>query len=359
MAAIAQRFMVDPSIVKLLKTPKVDKELVQQMFHHYLPYYDNLSSMPEWMSDTFCRAVTGTGNSKRQLYTDDDDIIYQYRRCPGVNGINIVATRGDFLDRAILYECGDINEEKRLEDKELERRLFEKQPRIFGAILDTLVKAMQIYPTLKLKGLFRMADFTRWGYAIAEALGYGGEAFLEAYRENVANQRYETIKQSVVAYVLLAFMEKQAGGEWQGEPTELYMELQAQADEIKVSRRQKMWPKNASWMVRRLNVLSPSLPAVGYHYTTDRTGKKRRIRISKVDGVTSTNAGKGVMPSQKTLKETSPETPCDANDTKNTTLGSFSRDDARPLGSEPPLCAECNEPITDGSCARAQDLQPL
>ncbi len=33
-------------------------------------------------------------------YTGDDDIVYQYRHCPGLNGIKIVAIRGDFLDRA-------------------------------------------------------------------------------------------------------------------------------------------------------------------------------------------------------------------------------------------------------------------
>ena len=97
--------------------------------------------LPAWMSDTFCRAVTGTGNSKRQLYTDDEDVTYQYRRCPGLNGINIVATRGDFLDRVILYECSMIDDADRMEDKELDRKFKEKAPRILGAILDILARA--------------------------------------------------------------------------------------------------------------------------------------------------------------------------------------------------------------------------
>ena len=178
----AQRAVVDPSIVKLLKLPRDDRELIQQMFHHYLPYYDNVSSIPRWMSDTFCRAVSGTGNSKRQLYTDDDDVIYQYRRCPGINGINIVATRGDFLDRTIFLECKMIEDKARLEDKVMTWSLKEASPRIFGAILDILVKALNIHPTVELDGLTRMAGFHRWGYAIAEALGEGGAAFLEAYQ---------------------------------------------------------------------------------------------------------------------------------------------------------------------------------
>ena len=42
------------------------------------------------------------GFSKRQLYTDDDDIIYHFRRCIGFNGINLRATKADLLDRAII-----------------------------------------------------------------------------------------------------------------------------------------------------------------------------------------------------------------------------------------------------------------
>ena len=35
--------------------------------------------------------------------------------------------------------------------------------------MDTLVKAMEIFPIVHLEKLPRMADFTRWGYAIAES----------------------------------------------------------------------------------------------------------------------------------------------------------------------------------------------
>jgi len=41
---------------------------------------------------------------------------------------------------------------------------------ILGGILDILVKAIGTYPTLELENLPRMADFYRWGYAIADAM---------------------------------------------------------------------------------------------------------------------------------------------------------------------------------------------
>jgi len=274
----AQRAVIDPSIVRLLKLPQNDRELVQQLFHHYLGYYDNISKLPAWMSDTFCRAVTGTGNTKRQLYTDDDDIIYQYRRCPGLNGINIVAVRGDFLDRTIFYECRMIDDKDRIEDKLLDQRLREKVPRILGAILDILVKALNIFPTVKLDGLTRMADFHRWGYAIAEAIGIGGEAFIEAYTENVNSQSQETLKASIIAHVLLTFMIGQ--DEWSGSPTALLNNLNAMAEEMSISTRVKEWPKAAHILTRRLNELAPSLKkAEGLCFDRQDTGKARQIRI--------------------------------------------------------------------------------
>ena len=84
------KILVDPSIVKTLTFPRDINELVQQQSHNYIAFYENLSNIKDWISDALCRAVTGSGFSKRQLYTDDEDIIYFFQRCIGFNGINLV-----------------------------------------------------------------------------------------------------------------------------------------------------------------------------------------------------------------------------------------------------------------------------
>ena len=85
--------LVDPAKPKLLSTHKDRMEFIQQLAHNYLAYYDNLKYIPGWLSDEVCRAVTGSGSSKRKLYSDDDDIVYEYRRCLGFNGINVMLNR--------------------------------------------------------------------------------------------------------------------------------------------------------------------------------------------------------------------------------------------------------------------------
>jgi len=97
------RRLIDPSATEILSFPRDFRELVQQLSHHWTPYYDNLSRLSASHSDALCRAVTGEGFSKRELYSDDEDMIYQFRCCPGLNGINVVAGKPDLLDRSILF----------------------------------------------------------------------------------------------------------------------------------------------------------------------------------------------------------------------------------------------------------------
>jgi hypothetical protein len=90
-----QKKLVDPSSTKTLTFPRDITELVQKLMHNYVCYFDNISIIPGWISDQLCRAVTGSGFSKRELYSDDEDIIYSFKRCIGFNGINLGATKAD------------------------------------------------------------------------------------------------------------------------------------------------------------------------------------------------------------------------------------------------------------------------
>jgi hypothetical protein len=63
--------------------------------------------------------VTGSGFSKRELYTDDDDIIYNFKRCIGFNGINLAATKLDLLDRGLIIKLERILEERMRKIKDM------------------------------------------------------------------------------------------------------------------------------------------------------------------------------------------------------------------------------------------------
>lgn len=282
------RELIDPSIIDVLTLPRNERERIQQLDHHWCAFYDNVTKLPYWMSDTLCRAATGGGFSKRELYTDDSDITYSFMRCLGVNGINIAAQRGDFLDRSLLTGLQDIPKTRRRTEKQLLTEFEGCKAEILGGFLDTLVKAIQLYPSVNPKGLFRMADFTRWGCAIAQALGSSQEDFIDAYGTKVKMQIEEAALASPVATVLIDLMESIE--KWDGTPSQLYRALLNNAKELGVSARQKAWPKAPNSLVRQLNELTPSLKALGWEVVTGvKAGKERtrRILINSVSTVST------------------------------------------------------------------------
>jgi hypothetical protein len=166
------KLLVDPAKPKLLTIYNDVKEFIQQLAHNYVDFYDNLKYTPRSLSDEACKAVTGVGSSKRKLYSDDDDIVYEFRRCLGFNGINLGLTEPDILDRSIMIELERIKKENTKQDSEIVDAFLEMRPKLLAYIFDILVEALAIKPTIQLNDLPRMADFAMWVEAIARAMGY-------------------------------------------------------------------------------------------------------------------------------------------------------------------------------------------
>jgi hypothetical protein len=75
--------VVDPANFDLLTIPTDKNEFIQQLGHNYMILYDNLKQkrIPSWLPQDVCSAVTGGGNIKRVLFTDDEDFAPKYKRC--------------------------------------------------------------------------------------------------------------------------------------------------------------------------------------------------------------------------------------------------------------------------------------
>lgn len=255
--------IIDPSALETLTLPNLRSLLINLQQHWFLDF-DNISHISDETSDTLCRAITGGAIQLRKLFTDSEDCIYSFLRCITLNGINNVANRPDLLDRSILMELKRIPEEERRELKELQRDFEESLPGILGGILDTLSKAMAIYPTVKLDKLPRMADFARWGYAIGEALGGKGQEFLSEYTANIESQNVEVLNSDVVATLMVAFMQDRA--EWHGRVSDLFIELSAIAPAYGISPLSRDFPSQPNVLSRRLNSIRSNLEIAGISF---------------------------------------------------------------------------------------------
>jgi hypothetical protein len=127
--------LIDPSPVPLRKPPRDAESWVTAAAGSWVVGLDNLSQVPDWLSDCLCRAATGDGDVRRALYTDGALAVWAFRRCIILNGIDVGALRGDLADRMVRVALDQITEEHRIEDEELDQRWRQSYPHILGALL--------------------------------------------------------------------------------------------------------------------------------------------------------------------------------------------------------------------------------
>ena len=274
--------LIDPTMVEVRGGVRDLAEFALVAAQHRVVFYDNLTSLPDWLSDALCRLISGEGWSKRTLYSDEDSTVFQYQAVVGIAGINLVVDRPDLLDRSIIIRLDPVSRRERRHEKELWREFDEVAPSIMGGLLDALSRAMCVEPGLWPKDLPRMADFARWGAAAALGLRREPTDFLKIYQRNVGRQCEAVLDESPVAQAVLAFME--ARDDWDGTPSELLSELETVAERKHLDTRATAWPKAANWLRRRLTEVIPTLQTMGIEVKTKRPSGERGIQLLKVSG---------------------------------------------------------------------------
>jgi hypothetical protein len=141
--------------------------------------------VPFWLSDAFCRLASGGSFAVRQLYTDDEEVLFQAARPILLNGIDDVISRPDLADRAIFLTLPPIAEAQRRPEAELWREFEIGRPLILGALLDAAVHGLRLLvgQGCRPRGLPRMADFALWISACESAIWPAG-TFACAYAAN-------------------------------------------------------------------------------------------------------------------------------------------------------------------------------
>ena len=205
------KMLVDPSIIRTLAFSRNIESMIQKLAHNYISYFDNVSKITESISDILCRAVTGSGFSKRELFTNDDDIIYNFKRCIGINGINLGATKSDLIDRGLIIEHIPIPKHKKRLLKEIWQKFYEIRPQLLGYIFDILVKVLKFQKQnpdgLRLREYPRLADFAEVGEIISRCMGNKPGKFIEAYFRNIDLQTRDVVENDVVGKAIEIFID--------------------------------------------------------------------------------------------------------------------------------------------------------
>jgi len=302
--------LIDPSRIEVFIAPRDPMELIRALAHHHLLLIDNLGSLPYWAPDILSPACTGGGVIKRKLFTDDEDFVIEVNSCIGLNGINQLITKPDLMDRSILLYQDPIDPVQRKEESVL-WDLFEKaRPEISGGLFDALSNAMAIFPGVSLERLPRMADFARWGYAIAQALGKKGTDFLLAYQNNITGHIEEVVRNSLLAQAVLSLMEGREEP-WEDTVMSTWEKLREYAEPSKADRlffkNDKTFPGSYRGLKNSLERIKPTLQTYGIEYEfPGRMADGFHIIFRKAPETTS-----GCSASSQTTKEGPPYVPQD------------------------------------------------
>ena len=271
--------LIDNSSVGLLTLVNNKAELAQILSHHWLLPFDNVSDISNEISDTLCRAVSGYSFSKRELYSDEEDVIFSIKRPIAINGINMIFTRPDLLERSLLIELEPISSSKRCTEKEVLEQFEREKPAFLGAIFDVLSKSIKIRKTINLANKPRMADFVEWGCAIAEAMGYKSSEFLSAYESNLQLHNEEVINSSLPAQMIIRFMTGKS--EWIGTAEDLYNKLDQLIVSQGIRTNKYNWVSSPNALGRLLNRLKPALEHFGIYVDKKYKDRTRLIFLTK------------------------------------------------------------------------------
>jgi len=274
------RSLIDPNSSPLRSTPRTERDLSISGRNSWILSFDNLSYMKPWLSDALCRLSTGGGFAIRELYTNDDEVLFTAKRPIIINGITDVVTRHDLADRAIFISLEPIPDHKRVSEKELNKKLEKALPGILGGLLDAVSVALRNIDATTLDDLPRMADFALWIQAAEAALPWDSGDFMDVYHENRENIIRDAIESNLVGAEIMEWIGNR--GEWIGTAADLLGVLNDRVGEN--AQKHKQWPKDPRRLGQQLSTISSFMRKVGIEIERlDRTNKGRQIIIRQTD----------------------------------------------------------------------------
>lgn len=273
--------LLDPSPVETRTSPRDIGEWVVTLSGSWVVPVDNVSKIPEWLSDSMCRAATGDGLARRQLYADNAIVVNKLRNCVMLTGIGIGDLRGDLGDRLLPIELHRISQEQRRLERTLTAEWEAMKPGLYGALLDLLVQTLAALPSIDLETHPRMADFAEILAAVDKVRGTHG---LTTYLETGYSISEQVNEGDPVAIAIQKLAGGQSGSlaidgrwEWSGSATELLDELLVVADP---DRRNRSWPANGQQLSVQLRRAAPGLAAVGIEVRSPSSNKRKIWHIS-------------------------------------------------------------------------------
>lgn len=275
------RQLIDPRKPIVQAMPRNISDFYLTAHHTHLIALDNVSKINQDLSDILCGIATGTGFSKRELYSDSGEVYYEIRKPIVLNSINSVMDYSDLADRSIRLSLPSISSQttlsnaageetlphhtqNRLSDEKVDELFQSAAPKILGALFTAIQVALPGYKNVTdLPNEIRMMDFAQWGVAASKAFATTNNIdFVSILMANRRHSSKPMLEDSILNSVLLKFM--QAKMSWSGTATDLIQELSKLINANEAMDR--TFPKRANQLTKELNQSITTLKQFGIHY---------------------------------------------------------------------------------------------
>jgi hypothetical protein len=281
------RALVDPNVAPVRSLPREERDLFIAANNGHVLAFDNLSALAPWLSDALCRLASGGSFAVRQLYTDQDEVLFHAARPIILNSIEDVVSRPDLADRALFLTLPWLSEARRRPEQKLWQEFENVRPRLLGALLDVLSHGLRALPHVRLDRLPRMADFACWAAACETGLWPAG-TFARAYAANRRVAIEDAVDADPVATCVRELMADRSS--WAGSAADL---LRASAEHSRdgIGSDRIGWPQNPRALAGRLRRAQTFLRAVGIDVAFSREGRagSRIIRMRTTETTVSTS----------------------------------------------------------------------
>jgi hypothetical protein len=265
------RRMVDPGRAMARSAPKDERDLLISSMRQHIQSFDNLAKISQPLSDAFCRLSTGGGLATRQLFSDDEEKVFEACRPIITTSIVDVVTRPDLADRFIVLLLPERGSADRRSDDDVEADFVAAWPRILGALLTAVSVGLRRLPTMQPPSdLPRMAGFANWVTACEPGLGWSEGTFFQAYRENIRLAADTVVDTDPVASAVIKWVDGLPESQpiWEGSAGEALTNLNAIVGHS--AQQKKGWPSSPQRLANRFRTLAPTLAKLGIQVANGR-----------------------------------------------------------------------------------------
>ena len=254
------RELIDPQAAPLLGEPSGARDLMVTATNGWLLVYDNISTLPNWLSDNLCRLASGGGLAMRALYSNEDRNTLYAQRPIILNGIDHFVRKNDLADRSIFLRMASITPEsaaRRASFGGPSARFSRRFWLGFSTLSPAGCGASDGAPGAAADGGFRAI---RRGRGPRTGLGEG--TFVAAYDENRREATASSLEDSLLGTEILDLVEMGDGYlDWTASPTDMLQDFTQQVGKrVAASSR---WPKTPTMLASELSRLRLSCGSMG------------------------------------------------------------------------------------------------